>query len=744
MHYSDPASKPMQLRWLLLSIFALSFLPLNAQEGTYASVNDALRAPLGGNGGPSNVQWLDGGKKYSYYRSNPDTRARDIHTYEPSSDTDIRVFEGGRLTFPDSDEIFNYRSFSWTEDGKNLVFQTNFRPIYRYSGTSDYYRYNVESESLSLIAKDANTAEVSPNGRYVGMEREGDMYVYNLDTNEETRLTSDAQESVYNGRYGWAYEEEFGLVQAWKWSHDSRYIAYWQIDESQVPIFQMTDYEGRHPEWETLPYPKVGDKNPMAKIGVVDVQSGDQKWMNLDLREGYVPRIYWTSKEGQLAVVWMNRAQTEMELWFFDVNSGEGQLIMEERADAWIDVFDFFAGILDYFVFPKESDTFFWISDRDGFNHIYRYNYSGELLNQVTDGDWEVTIVNAIDPKGKTIYYTSTEAHPTERQLYRIQANGKKKTRMTPEAGRHEANVSPAGDYFIDSWSNVNTPLQAELWSTKGKGKRVKVYESNEGVKEYMAEHFYSPKELFRFTTSDGQELDGWVIRPKDFDPNKSYPLYLSIYGGPGAQSVYNDFHRSGFEQYLAQEGFIVASVNNRGSGGYGRDFKKTVYKRLGEQEAIDFVETARYMAREMSVDSTRMAIRGHSYGGFMTATTMATHPEVFKAGLCGAPLTDWRLYDSIYAERYMGLLEDNLEGYEARSVMNHVQKMTGKMLLAHSARDENVHMQNSMQLMTAAARAGVDIDLRIYPPGNHSVAFDWNSYSLLYNTYYNYLLENL
>jgi dipeptidyl-peptidase-4 len=733
--------KMLQLALVLLCTGIL-VNPLVGQKKQYDTVKQALSSYFVPSGsGPSNVQWIEGGKRYSYAKGVA-FNERNISIYNPKDGSDQLVYEGGKVTFPNTDDYFYYRSFEWTNDSKNIVFQTNFRPIYRNSGVSDYYQYTIADQSLKLIAKDANTAQVSPNGLKVGMERNGNMFVYDLATKMETQLTDDAEESLYNGRYGWAYEEEFGLVQAWKWSHDSKYLAYWQIDEREVPIFQMTDYEGRHPKWETLPYPKVGDKNPMAKIGVVDVATGEKKWMNLDIDGGYIPRIYWTSKEGQLAVTWLNRAQTHMKLFFFDVKTGEGKVIMEEKADRWIDMYDFFAGILDYFVFPEESESFFWVSDRDGFNHIYRYDYSGKLLNQVTSGEWEVTIINSIDPKGKTIYYTSTEEHPTQRHLYRIASNGKKKTKLTKERGRHSVNVSPSGEYYIDTWSNTNTPSRAELWSTKGKGSFIKQYDDGnlESYEQFRETHYYAEKELFSFTTSDGQELDGWILKPDGFGSGEKHPLYLSIYGGPGAQSVYDDFHRSGFEQFLVQQGFVVASVNNRGSGGYGRDFKKMVYKKLGEWEAHDFAETAKYLAREMNVDENRMAIRGHSYGGFMTATTMFTQPDVFQVGLCGAPVTDWRLYDSIYAERYMGLLDDNKEGYDARSTMNQVQGLKGKMLLAHSGRDENVHMQNTMQLMTAASSNGKDIDLRIYPPGAHGVSYNRESYYLLYTTYYDYL----
>jgi dipeptidyl-peptidase-4 len=462
----------------------------------------------------------------------------------------------------------------------------------------------------------------------------------------------------------------------------------------------------------------------------------------VDLNGGYIPRIYWTAKDDQLAIVHLDRPQRHLKLFFHDVTDGSGQLIMEEESDAWIDVFDFFAGIYHLFFFPEDQDRFFWITDREGWNHIYSYDYQGNLDRQVTEGEWEVTNVYAVDADKKRIYYSSTEVSPLERHLYSIKFNGRRAKQLTEVPGRHRIDMAPNGKYYIDRYSNVDTPTQVELWETDKK--MLKKLEDNAEVKEFVNNHTYAPRELFSFTTSDGQKLDGYLIKPPNFDPNKEYPLFLSIYGGPGAQGVYNQWESSGFNQYLAQQGYVIANVNNRGSGGYGHDFEKIVYKQLGKWEANDFVETANYLAEKSWIDGERMAIRGHSYGGYMTSYTMVTHPDIFKAGIVGAPVTDWRLYDSIYAERYMGLLENNKEGYDSSMVMSYADSLQGNLFVAHSAMDENVHMQNTMQLLTAFTSAGKDVDLRIYPPGAHGVSYNRDSYLLLYNTYYKYLETHL
>lgn len=709
------------------------------QKEQYSSVKEALSsgAKLSGYYGPRNVNWIDDGNRYSYMQYNDEIQSMEIRAYKPDSEEDVLIFNAKEHTFPGSDSTFEYSSFQWSKDSKYLLFQSNFRPVYRRSGISDYYLYSVENESLELLVEDARTAELSPDGTKIGYERGGNLFVFDLETGEETQLTDSAKEYFYNGRFGWVYEEEFGLAQAWVWSPDSEKIAYWQTDERDVHLFQMTNYEGHHPEYVKIPYPQVGDVNPSVKIGVVNVETAEKQWMDIP-EGGYIPRIYWTANENQLAIVHLNRAQNHLKLLFSDVANGDSHLIMEETSDAWIDIFDFFAGINHLFFFPKDREEFLWISDRNGWSHIYRYDYDGNVINQVTDGQWEVTFVHTVDYDNNRIYYTSTEESPLERHLYSINLDGENKMKHTKVPGTHDISMGPNAKFFINRYSNTSTPTQVELWSTT-EG-QIAVLEDNQQVLEFVESHVYAPRELFSFTTSDGQKLDAYVIKPMNFDSTKSYPLMLNIYGGPGAQGVYNSWESSGWTQYLAQEGYVIVNVNNRGSGGYGSDFEEIVYKQLGKWESHDFVETARYMAEKSWVDSTRMAIRGHSYGGYMTTYTMLTHPGVFKVGIAGAPVTDWRLYDSIYTERYMGLIENNKDGYIQSASTTHAANLEGHLLIAHSTMDENVHVQNTMQLLTALTSNGKDAALRIYPPGAHGVAYNAASYFLLYETYTEFL----
>lgn len=735
-----------RLLLLFMALIITSHIPNQAaaqEKERYSSLNEALLSAgsLYGSQGPRNINWIDGGERYSYMRHSEDGDM-EIRAYTPSSGEDLPVFSNEDHTFPDTDTPFTYQSFQWSEDSEYLVFQSNFRPVYRYSGISDYYLYSIEDESLQLLVEDARTAELSPDGSKIGYERNGDLFVYDLDSKEETQLTSSAKEHFYNGRFGWVYEEEFGLVQAWVWSPDSKYIAYWQSDERDVNIFQMTDYEEQHPEYVRIPYPKAGDKNPAVRVGVVNVDNSEKQWMDLDIGDGYIPRIYWTAREGQLAIVHLNRPQNHLRLTFHEVETGEGRLIMEEQSEAWIDVFDFFAGIDHLFFFPRDHEEFYWISDRNGWSHIYRYDYDGNLINQVTDGEWEVTYVHTVNYDDGRIYYASTEESPLERHLYSITFDGADKQKLTEAPGRHTVTMGPNAQYYVDRYSNTKTPVQVELRDNSGE--LLAKLEDNARVTEFISEHVYAPRELFSFTTSDGQQLDGFLIKPIDFDSTKTYPLLLNIYAGPSSQGVYNEFETAGWTQYLAQEGYVIANVNNRGSGGYGSAFEKVVYKQLGKWESNDLAETAQYLAQKPWIDGDNMAIRGHSYGGYITTYTMFTHPGVFDVGIAGAPVTDWRLYDSIYAERYMGLPKDNPKGYIQSASVTHAHKLEGELFVAHSAMDENVHIQNTMQLMTALAGSGKDADLRIYPPGAHGVSFNPASYFLLHETYTEFLEEHL
>lgn len=730
------------LKISLVSLLSLVILSsAYTQKKEFNTIYEAIYSSrnLQGSLGPSDIVWIKDGEQYSYTKNTGGAQEIWIHVVKTGNERLVFTTKGKK--FHDGSD-FRYRTFQWTADSKFILFQTKFTPVWRYSGNSDYYYYSIENETLKLVVEQAFTAEVSPDGSKLGYGKDGELYMFTFANQETTRFTNDAEPYFYNGRWGWAYEEEFGLVQAWKWSHDSKYIAFWQSDERHVPIYQLTDFSGMHPEYMEVPYPKVGDPAPSVKIGVIDTGNGDVEWIDFDLAGGYIPRIYWTSEKDKLALIYMNRQQNLLEVHMVNVSEKNSYLAYTETSDSWIDIFDFFAGELDHFYFPESMDSFFFVSERDGWAHIYQISYDGKTVSQLTGGEYEVIGIKAINTETKKIYYLSTEVSPLERNLFVVNFNGKNKKRITSAAGNHSVNVSPDGTYFFDTYSSVSTPARTELKSTGGK--LIMDLTDNSAVEAFLESHVYAPKELFSFTTSDGQQLDGYFVRPINFDTEKKYPLILDIYGGPGSQNVFNEFETDGMHQWFAQQGFVVADINNRGNGGYGGPFEKIVYGQLGKVESEDFVEAAKYLAGLPWIDGDRMAIKGHSYGGFMSSYTMVNHPGVFKASIVAAPNADHRLYDCILTERLMGLIEDNEEGYINSAVSTNADKLEGKMLLVHSLLDDNVHPQHTFQLVSAFIQAGKDIELKIYPQGNHGVAYDGMSYLLLLNQYTDFLIRNL
>ncbi len=718
------------------------FLLVEAQAQTqYDNIAQALQSSssLRGKSGPGSVNWINGGEQYSFISGN------EIHTLDVKTLTEKTVFSNQGMKIPGTDKAFDYLSFQWSQDSKHLVFRNNFRHIFRRSGISDYYIYDVDSRQLRQAAKDARSAELSPDGQKVGIERNGNLFVYDFASGQERQLTSDStsETGIFNGHYDWVYEEEFGQGQAWSWSKDSRYIAFWQFDDRPVPVFQMTNYEGFHPEQVNISIPQPGDANPLVKIGVLDIASGKKVWLAPDeTGDYYIPRIYWTSNPDELAVMTLNRSQNHMRLYIFNVKTGEHRVVLEEQNSTWVAIFNFYTNVNDMVYFPEKTKEFFWVSDRSGYYHIYRYGYDGKLINQVTKGNWDLIKVTGINPDTKSIFYLSAEASPLEQQFYSIKFDGGAKKKLSEVPGFHDIDMSTNAAYYIDEYSNTTTPTQVGIYNSQGK--LLKQLEDNHGVKDFVKTHAYSPVQLFHFKTTDGVELDGSMIKPFNFDSTKKYPVVMAVYGGPESHGVFNRWESNGFHQWLAQNGYIVVDVNNRGIANYGSAFMKIVYKQLGKWESHDFVETAHYLASLSFVDGNNMAIMGGSYGGYSTTYTLLTHPGVFKVGIANSPVTDWRLYDDVYTERYMGTLADNAEGYKNSSDMTHAANLKDHLFLIHSMSDDNVHPAQTMQLLTALTNAGKDADLRIYPLGAHGAAYNWQSYLLINTVSFDYLQKYL
>ncbi len=722
---------------LVASVLFCSMIYSVQAQQQYGNISEALQSTfrLRGRPGPRNLNWIDKGDQYSFIAGS------EIHTLDPRTLEEKTVFNNSGLMFPGSTKVFDYESFQWSEDSRHLVFSTNFRHLYRNSGISDYYIYDVSTRQLREAAKDARSAQLSPDGKRVGIERNGNLFLYDFASSAERQLTNDStsETTIFNGHFDWVYEEEFGQGQAWNWSRDSRYMAFWQFDDRPVPVFRLTDYEGLHNKQIDISIPQPGDPNPLVRIGVIDVRSGKKIWLTPDeTGDFYIPRIYWTSDPDVLAVMTLNRSQNHMKLYFFNVKTGDHHVVLEEENKAWVSIFDFYTNVNDMVYFPENTRDFFWVSDRSGYYHIYHYGYDGKLINQVTTGNWDMIKVSGINPVTKTIYYLSSEASPLQQQLYSIRYDGTGKKKLTEAVGHHTVDMSTNTAYYVDEYSNDTTPVRVGLYNAQGK--LLRQLEDNHGVREYLKTHAYSPQTLFQFRTTDGVTIDGSMIRPYNFDSTKKYPVVMAVYGGPESHDVFDKFAVSGFQQWLAQNGYIVVDINNRGVAGYGSAFMKIVYKQLGKWESNDFVEAAHYLATLPYVDGANMAIMGTSYGGFSTTYTLLTHPGVFKVGIANSPVTDWRLYDDVYTERYMGTLADNAEGYKNSDDMTHAANLKDHLLLIHSMSDDNVHPAHTMQLLTALTNAGKDADLRIYPPGAHGAAYNMQSAVLISTVSFEFL----
>jgi dipeptidyl-peptidase-4 len=732
------------LRYVCLALFITGATEnaVTAQQKTeYKDINEAIFSGgrLSGKHGPASVNWINDGQKYSYIAG------EEVRSMEPATLKDELIFNKKGLTFPGTKKAFEYDAFQWSRDSKNLVFQSDFRPIYRKSGISNYYVYNLQSKQLKPAAMNARSAELSPDGKKVGLERNGNMFVYDFATAKEKQLTSDAtgENAIFNGHFDWVYEEEFGQPQAWNWSPDSKYVAYWQFDERKVPDFEMTNFEGHHSEIVHFRVPLVGDPNAKVRIGVADIVTGKKVWLQPEeTGDYYIPRIYWTSNPDELAMMTLNRAQNHMKLYFFNVKTGARKLVLEEKNNTWVAIFDFYTNVNDMVYFPKGSKEFFWVSDRSGYYHIYRYGYDGKLINQVTKGDWDMIKVTGINPTTQDIYFLSAETSGLDQELYTINFDGTQKTKLSSANGFHSIDMSPDTRYYIDTYSNISTPTRVGLYDYTGK--QLKMLEDNQAVADYVKTHAYSAPELFKFKTGEGVTLDGYMIKPFNFDPSKKYPVVMTVYGGPESHSVYNKFSADGWQQWLAQNDYLVVDINNRGISNYGSAFMKIGYKELGRYESADFAETAKYLNSQPFVDKGNIAIMGTSYGGYATVYTLLNHPGVFKAGIANSAPSDWRLYDNIYTERYMGLADENKAGYDKSSTVTHAAKLQDRLLLVHSMSDDNVHPANTMQLITAFTTAGKDVDLRIFPKGAHGAAYDLPSYVLLSNINFQYLEKHL
>jgi len=534
----------------------------------------------------------------------------------------------------------------------------------------------------------------------------------------------------------WVYEEEFGITKGFEWSPDGKYIAYYRMDESKVKEFTLTYYGELYPEEYKYKYPKAGEDNSLVDIFVYDVAAGKSVKMDAGKEtDQYIPRIYWTYQPGKLVMFRMNRLQNHLDLLLTDASTGASSVLLAEDNKYYVDIFD-------NTKFLKDGSGFIFTSEKSGYNHIYYYGMDGKLKKQLTSGNWDIAEVSGIDEKNKMVHYISFEDGPMNKMLYSVSFDGAKK-KISSDLGSHSVTFSSDFAYYIDNWSDANTAPKYTIRDAKGKQQLV--LEDNADLNAKMKEYGFAKEEFFTFKTSENVELNGWMIKPANMEKGKKYPVFMYMYGGPGVNTVENGFGYFDFAwfQMLAQKGYIVVSVDNRGTGGRGEEFKKCTYMQLGKYEVADQIEAAKYLGTLDYVDKSRIGVFGWSFGGYLSTLCMTKGNEYFKAGIAVAPVTNWRYYDNIYTERFMRTPQENADGYDSNSPINFVKKLKGKYLLVHGTTDDNVHVQNSMDLVSALVNANREFDMFFYPNKNHSIYGGFTRYHL-YNKMTNFILENL
>ena len=631
-------------------------------------------------------------------------------------------------------------SYTFDAAEKMILLACNTNQIFRHSFTADYYLYDIANKKLrKLFDFQVQEPTFSPDGKKIAYAKENNLYVYDLASNKSTPITTDGKKnSIINGITDWVYEEEFAFVKAFDWSADSKKVAYIRFDESQVPEFSMSMFgKELYPTMQTFKYPKAGEKNALVSLHIYDVNSNAVKNINLgNYNDFYIARLKWTNDANTLSAQVLNRHQNNLDLLFIDGNSGSAKVVLNEKDKAYVDV-------TDNLTFLKDN-SFIWTSEKDGFNHIYLYDKNGKLKNQLTKGKWEVTNYYGLDEKTNTVFYQSVENGSINRDVYRIGLDGKNKVRLSQYTGTNAATFSPNFQYYINTFSSAAQPTTYTLNDAKF-GKQVQVIENNESLASKLKSYNLPAKEFFVLKTAKGNELNAWMIKPKDFDPAKKYPVFMYQYSGPGSQQVNNEWNSTDdyWFMMLSQQGYIVACVDGRGTGFKGADFKKVTQLQLGKYEVEDQIDAAKVIGNYAFVDKARIGIFGWSYGGFMSSNCILKGNDVFKMAIAVAPVTNWRFYDSVYTERYMQTPQENASGYDDNSPINHVDKLKGKFLLIHGSGDDNVHVQNSMQMMEALIQANKQFDSQIYPDNNHGI-YGGKTRIQLYTKMTNFIKENL
>lgn len=649
----------------------------------------------------------------------PDGDFQNIVKYDLKNGKKIGVLvKGADVKY--KDQTIDISSYSFSPDESKLLFSVESDAIYRRSSVEKNYVYDLKSGKTEELSENGKQmfATFSHVGNKVAFVRDNNLFIKDLSAGKETQLTTDGKiNEIKNGWADWVYEEEFSKADYFDWNADGTKLAYVRFDESKVKEYTFDTYHNNlYPDKVTFKYPKAGEDNSILSVHIYDIATGKTTKVDIGTETDiYIPRIQWTTDKNVLSLQRMNRLQNKLELLYANASDGSTKTILMEEAKTYID-------ITDDLRFLPDNKGFIWSSEKDNYNHLYHYDNSGKLVKQITSGNWDVISFEGYDEKTNTLYYISTEKGQINRDIYSVKLDGSAKKRLSTQDGTTTAEFSNGLKFYVSTYSNANTPPVYELHSADGK--LVKVLEDNAALKSKMGEYGLSRKEFFTFKNADGVELNGWMMKPRNFDASKKYPVYMFAYGGPGANECNNAWETFDFwwHSLLNQEGYMVVCVDGRGTLGRGREFKHSTYMQLGKLETLDQIDAAKYVGALPYVDKSRIGFQGWSYGGYMASLLISKGADYFKAAIAVAPVTNWKFYDNIYTERFLRKPADNKSGYEDNSPVNFAKNIKGKFLLVHGSGDDNVHYQNSMELANAMIKNNIPFDFMTYPNKNHGI----------------------
>lgn len=665
---------------------------------------------------------------------------KNLNKYEIKTAKKIEtIVKGDEVLF--NNKPVQLDGYYFSPDESKIILSNESEHIYRRSSKALHYIYDLKTKKVQQLS--ANGKQMfpafSPDCKKIVFVRDNNLFIKNLESGEEIQMTTDGEHNkIKNGWADWVYEEEFSKANYFSWNKDGKYIAYVKFNETNVKEYSIDLYNGGlYPDKMSFKYPKAGEDNSVVSVHIYELATG--KTITADIgteKDIYIPRIVWTNDPATLCIQRMNRLQNKIELLYTNASNGNSKVILTEEAKTYIDV-------TDHLTFLSDNSGFIWSSEADEFNHLYYYTNQGKLINQITKGNWDVIDFKGYDEKSKTLFYTSTERGAINRDLYSIKVNGSAKKTLSAGEGFTDADFTNGYKYYVSTYSNANTPPVYELHSIDGK--LIKVLEDNSKLKEKMKSYPLSQKTFFTFKTSEGIDLNGFMIKPHNFDPGKKYPVYMFAYNGPGSNECNNSWETFEFwwHQLLAQEGYLVVCVDGRGTLGRGRQFKHCTYLQLGKLETIDQIEAAKYIGSLPFVDKTRIGFQGWSYGGYMASLLISKGADVFKAAIAVAPVTNWKYYDNIYTERFLRKPADNKSGYEDNSPVNFVKNIKGKFLLIHGSADDNVHYQNSMEMAKALVMHNIPFEFMTYPNKNHGI-YGGNTRIHLFTKMLNFVKQNL